>query len=263
VSKLEYYLWGADFAIGGIGYFLGGPYAGLVCFLIGGVLILTGLNKKEESEAKGSPVVLVDDGNRPYVRTSRIKRWHKWGLATCILGLFILIAYRVVRKSKENNAAHSHIHFADPCPPSDVPPLLPFRVSEIPQLNIHWDNLGPSQVQGGHQMSVLIRVVNTGDARDAFTRYRDEPRPSSFGGLVNSGEGIYRTFSAAPLLQADVEGLLAGQKYLCALGTLDWSDDSGDYETRLARCGGIESSKTFNWHSQPDDNAERQLRSSH
>jgi hypothetical protein len=45
MSKLEYYLWGADFMIGGIGWFFGGPYAGLVCFVIGGILILIGLTK--------------------------------------------------------------------------------------------------------------------------------------------------------------------------------------------------------------------------
>jgi len=45
VSKLEYYLWGADFMIGGIGWFFGGPYAGLACFAIGSILILVGLTK--------------------------------------------------------------------------------------------------------------------------------------------------------------------------------------------------------------------------
>jgi hypothetical protein len=31
--------------IGGIGWFFGGPYAGLACFFIGGVLILIGITK--------------------------------------------------------------------------------------------------------------------------------------------------------------------------------------------------------------------------
>jgi len=35
VSKLEYCLWGADFMIGGIGWFFGGPYAGLACSVLG------------------------------------------------------------------------------------------------------------------------------------------------------------------------------------------------------------------------------------
>lgn len=45
MSKLEWYLWGADFMIAGIGYHFGGPSAALVCFGIGAILILIGLTK--------------------------------------------------------------------------------------------------------------------------------------------------------------------------------------------------------------------------
>jgi hypothetical protein len=60
VSKLEYCLWGADFMIGGIGWFFGGPSAAFVCFAVGGILILIGLTKgarpqMEEDYGLGQP----------------------------------------------------------------------------------------------------------------------------------------------------------------------------------------------------------------
>lgn len=45
LSRTEKLLWGADFMIGGIGWFFGGPYAGLACFAIGALLILFGLTE--------------------------------------------------------------------------------------------------------------------------------------------------------------------------------------------------------------------------
>src|ERR1700693_4528884 len=45
MSKLECYLWGVDFMIGGVGWYFGGPSAAVVCFAIGAMLILFGLTK--------------------------------------------------------------------------------------------------------------------------------------------------------------------------------------------------------------------------
>jgi hypothetical protein len=95
VSRLEWALWGLDFLIGGVGFIFGGPYAGLMCFAAGGILILVGLLKKDESESPPTSR-LVDYRNRPYATTPRVKKWHKWGLATFGLCLLILICYGVI-----------------------------------------------------------------------------------------------------------------------------------------------------------------------
>src|ERR1017187_4644339 len=59
MSRLEYYLWGSDFMIGGIGWYFGGAYGALGCFVIGALLILSGLRKKDESEKR--PSILIDE----------------------------------------------------------------------------------------------------------------------------------------------------------------------------------------------------------
>jgi hypothetical protein len=94
MSKLEWLLWALDFGIAGIAYFAGGPYAGLLCFFVAGVLILIGLTSKDESENKSQPsTLLVDYADRPYKSSPKGKKWHKWGLAVSIPVVIILLLY--------------------------------------------------------------------------------------------------------------------------------------------------------------------------
>jgi hypothetical protein len=52
MSRWEKILWGVDFMIAAIGYSLGGPFAGLVCFLLGGTLVLAGLIKTDKAQTE-------------------------------------------------------------------------------------------------------------------------------------------------------------------------------------------------------------------
>jgi len=100
MSKLEYCFWGLDFVISGVSYFAGGPYAVALCFFIGGVLILIGFFKRDESENRRETVsVLFDSTNRPYQPTRRMREWHKWGAVAFGLCVVILISYGVIRRS--------------------------------------------------------------------------------------------------------------------------------------------------------------------
>ncbi len=133
MSRLEWCLWGLDFAIGGIAFLVGGSYAGWLCLLTAAMLLLIGLTKKEESETKGPPgSVLVDYANRPYTTTPGRKKWHKWGLAAPIVVLIILIVYGVIKyqsrgESGKNNSAPS------PPPPQPQPVSL--------YLGCDWDHI--------------------------------------------------------------------------------------------------------------------------
>lgn len=107
MSDPEYYLWGVDFLIGAVAYAIGGPYAALVCFFIGSSLILYGLTKKDRPEGKDRPpsTVLTGDG-APYIRVSRIKLWHKWGLGLSVVCIVVLISSGAVHYlEKEKRAA--------------------------------------------------------------------------------------------------------------------------------------------------------------
>jgi hypothetical protein len=107
MSRLEYWLWGVDFMIGGIGYFSVGPYAGMLCFFIAGILIFIGLTKKDKGESAGQPNYrLVDATNRPYVSTRAVKKWHKWGLAIFAVLSVILVGYGAVQRWGDSPIIH-------------------------------------------------------------------------------------------------------------------------------------------------------------
>ncbi len=102
MSKLERYLWGIDFMIGAVGYLAGGPYAALVAFFVGAALILSGLLRKDESEDSPRPSILTDKGS-PYPRASRLKSWHRYGLAVSLLCIVVLACLGFVHYSKNRN----------------------------------------------------------------------------------------------------------------------------------------------------------------
>ena len=97
MSKFERWLWAGDFVISGIGWILGGPYAGVLCFAIAGLIIFFAVTKKEDSGNKHR--ILIDE-RIPYVRG--IKLWHKWGLALSIFCVIGLIAYGVAQRLKKS-----------------------------------------------------------------------------------------------------------------------------------------------------------------
>lgn len=96
MSRLERFLWGADFVISGIGWHLGGPYAALASFSVGAVLILSGLFRKDVSERITRPSILTDQGS-PYPKTPRLKAWHKYGFAGSILSTAVLVCFGIYR----------------------------------------------------------------------------------------------------------------------------------------------------------------------
>jgi hypothetical protein len=99
VSKLERCLWGADFMISGIGWYFGGGYGALLCFVIGALLIMSGFFAKDESN-RVSPILI--DERTPYVKPSWIKMWHKIGLVASVTVVIGLIAHGVVVRAQRN-----------------------------------------------------------------------------------------------------------------------------------------------------------------
>jgi len=102
VSKFEYCLWGADFMIAAIGWSLGGPWAGLLCLLVGASLIFIGLTKRDAG-ADNHPKTsgLIDFTYRPYPATRTTKAWHKWGLAVSLTCLVVLGSYLIIKHAKQ------------------------------------------------------------------------------------------------------------------------------------------------------------------
>ena len=112
MSKLEYYLWGADFTIGGIGWFFGGPYAAIGSVFVGAVLIFIGLSLKDESEGSPRPSILTDKGS-PYPRVSRLRMWHKYGFVVSVLCIVGLISFGEIRRIKKASPEHPEVRHED------------------------------------------------------------------------------------------------------------------------------------------------------
>ena len=111
MSKTDKLLWGADFMIGGIGYFFGGPYAGLACFAIGAVLILFGLTENARPRWRRVMFEIVEKIHRALGIEST---WAfvlvialSFGcLATLGSGVVAWVVARAYKNSPEYKAAH-------------------------------------------------------------------------------------------------------------------------------------------------------------
>jgi hypothetical protein len=162
MSKLECILWAVDFGVTGVAYFVGGPYAGLVCFFVAGVLILIGLTRKDESESASQPTtLLVDYADRPYKSSPKGEAWHKWGLAGSSVVLIILLFYgarkyahlgRTETEPKTPNQAERppaqlllQLH---PDSGTDTPTHISIRANE--PFTVQITNLGPGDAEGLH-----------------------------------------------------------------------------------------------------------------
>src|ERR1700722_9299899 len=97
MSRLELGLWAMDFVISGVAYLIGGPYPALLSFFVAGLLTFIAVTRQDESAIKATSTNrVVDYVGRAYVSTPRLRRWHKVGLGTCILGVIGLVAYHYI-----------------------------------------------------------------------------------------------------------------------------------------------------------------------
>ena len=101
MGRLEMGLWAADFIITGIGWALGGGTAAMFCFLVGGILVFL--------------VVFREDKNPQ--NPSRLKRWHRYGLATFTFLVIVLLGAMVVRHTTKQE-----ISATPPQAPAQTPP---------------------------------------------------------------------------------------------------------------------------------------------
>lgn len=128
MSKIESFLWGADFLIAAIAYLVGGVYPGLLCLLIGASLILYAFLKKEESTPDKKPHRrLVDAHNQPYVSTKGKVR--KVGLVISIAVVVVIVIYLAISRSpaKQVSSAPSPTYILQQTPGS--PPFAIFLES--------------------------------------------------------------------------------------------------------------------------------------
>jgi hypothetical protein len=70
---------------------------------------------------------------------------------------------------------------------------------------------------------------------------------------------LYATFMSDPLTDTQISQIGSGTAALCAIGIVDWRDDSGHYETHFAQCLYNQADGSFNWHMTPENNVEHKL----
>jgi hypothetical protein len=155
----------------------------------------------------------------------------------------------------------------DPAMLSVMPdhPLLPFRVGQIPSLNLGFRNAGDFTVLSSHDHGGIF-VVPTASMDDAFSQHKDEVlnSPTNKGGggvlVAHNPAGYYRTYDGPKLTPSDVKGLNHATNVLCELGSVDWTDTTGTYRTYIGQCFYRERDGSFNWHVLPENNHEEKIK---
>jgi hypothetical protein len=158
---------------------------------------------------------------------------------------------------------HTHVDFVTPLPTQgDL--FLPYRKGETPSINVRYRNGGDFPIRDG-RMKVKIITIPFSENSIVFRKYRNKlnAESSTILGVSNSHSNIgYHTYYGPALSDEDVTKLNNAEEVLCAIGILDWRDDSGRYETDIAQCVMAEQPVAvgiFNWHVGAENNGEHKL----
>ncbi|MHB8525873.1 MAG: hypothetical protein ACYDD2_06925 [Candidatus Acidiferrales bacterium] len=135
-------------------------------------------------------------------------------------------------------------------------PLLPFKKSEVPALNIGFHNAGKVPITGDVLSAALV-VVPTESVDKAFQEYQSRITQRASGGTLVPGDPMaFYTVVGEPLKSNDIPKLEDGTEALCVIGAIRWKDATGTYETDIARCYVAETKGVFQWHILAEDNRE-------
>jgi hypothetical protein len=158
---------------------------------------------------------------------------------------------------------HTHVDFVTPLP-TQADLFLPYRKGETPSINVRYRNGGDFPIRDG-RMKVKIIIIPFIENSIVFRKYRNKlnAESSTILGVSNSHSNIgYHTYYGPALSDEDVTKLNNAEEVLCAIGILDWRDDSGRYETDVAQCVMAEQPVAvgiFNWHVGAENNGEHKL----
>ena len=210
MGKLEMGLWAADFIITGIGWALGGAAAAVFCFLVAGVLTFLVVSREEKGDPMNSP--------------SRLKKWHRYGMATFIALIVILGGAMLVRRvtmaaAIPQNSLQSQPQ-ASPQPTPTPPPTPPAKEttpkkgkpSKKAQTQNNLGGTGNTQQQQNNSGGTNTQQQSTGDQSpnlncpNGICAGRDingNPTINNFGPPQRSladqqGRAFYESLAASP-----------------------------------------------------------------
>ncbi len=158
---------------------------------------------------------------------------------------------------------HTHVVCEDARPPTDRPDVwLPFHEGQQAALNLGFANAGDFAVR---EPSTGFRIVLV-PFHNYWLTFRKLASSVNITGpqgtiVAHTGGVIYATFNGPKFTHDDdVSEFYLGHKVLCDIGRVQWSDDTGRYETD---CGGCFVSNLLggsaNWHNMPENNSEHNL----
>jgi len=226
------------------------------------------------------PLFLHERTRRIYSTITAVRRFgHVLFVVVClaavggfILGSGVLFRFHsnhlkksIAEKSKPNPepehsplSEHTHIQWLGPQSVKNYH-LLPLKPGAA-QLGFGISNVGGFNFLGG-QIGLATGVIPTALVPAAFSSaYRDIRHRDAVGTMVAHpvpSEGVtYETYWVR-LTEDDVAKLKSGEKRLCAVGSVIWTDPSGTYETFMYRCMFAQPDGTFNWNLQAEDNTEQ------
>jgi hypothetical protein len=134
---------------------------------------------------------------------------------------------------------HTHITY-DP-PVEAITPLMPFRVGDLPSIQVGFINSGDFQVLKP-LMGGVVQVEDDKDIQAIFPRARKKMHlVRSMGGALDpysraKTRDRYTFIAESPLTVDDVTGLNTARKLLCVMAVTDWRDGSGEYQTDFGQC---------------------------
>lgn len=138
-------------------------------------------------------------------------------------------------------------------------PVVPPKSGQIPELNIVFRALEGSAVTKELYGAVIVIPVALIDNGTAFLKYRKDIKTRTTGGTLTTDERAFYTFSGKALGEQDVSDINAGKAGICAIGFINWSDQTGSYETDGGHCYFHESDGGWQWHGIVENNRETKL----
>jgi hypothetical protein len=166
----------------------------------------------------------------------------------------------VIESNTAKSPQHTQIDAPIPISPTGTTPT-PFRDNQQEEFNVSFINTGAYPVLSETD-GVVITAVNVSDLAVAFTIVRSTLKFELGGGRINPAPDNLRWNSiySKPLSHSDVIALKQHKKLLCAIGAIDWTDTTGEYETDLYDCYIEEADHTFQWHVLPETNREIKIK---
>lgn len=162
---------------------------------------------------------------------------------------------------------HTHAQFLSPGSLTSNP-TLPFHENQNVALNVTFAN-GGNFTLNDPLLGALLELVPASESAEVIWRkFGSKVKLEHRGGSMvashnpTANDHQLRTFTLdGPLSKSDADDLMAipGNKKLCAIGKLQWRDDSGRYETRCLMCTERELDGSFSWSVGSENNAEHKL----